>query len=106
MAPPTWPPASFWPALITPPACRATLQTLPTTPLTHPPSEHRVPPRSADAGEGAAQKHRVAGYREERRAPHFAVVPRCAKKLTSPGAAPTISADAPEISAAMRPRAA
>ena len=37
---------------------------------------------------------------------HFAVVPRCWKKLTRPGAAPTISAAAPEVSAAIRPRAA
>ena len=37
---------------------------------------------------------------------HRAVLPRCAKKFTSPGAAPTMSAAAPETSAAMRPRAA
>ena len=37
---------------------------------------------------------------------HRAVVPRCWKKFTSPGAAPTTSAAAPETSAAIRPRAA
>ncbi len=37
---------------------------------------------------------------------HLAVVPRCWKKLTSPGAAPTTSAAAPDVSAAIRPRAA
>src|SRR5437763_1085922 len=37
---------------------------------------------------------------------HFAVVPRRSKKLTRPGAAPTTRADAPEIKAAIRPRAA
>jgi len=38
--------------------------------------------------------------------PHLAVVPRCSKKLTSPGAAPITSAAAAETKAAIRPRAA
>ena len=61
----------------------------------------RAAPRAAIA----RAEHSASGARSDA-AHHFAVVPRCSKKLISPGAAPTISAAAPEISAAIRPRAA
>jgi len=61
-------------------------------------------------GPGAERERRRDGEQRQQDSGaaggHLAVVPRCWKKLTSPGAAPTTRADAPEITAAIRPRAA
>ena len=55
-APPRWPPSSFLPAATTLPACEAAVQTLPTTPLTSPPSVQRAPAGlAAEALWGVAQ---------------------------------------------------
>ena len=64
------------------------------------PAPARRPTEHASAATRSARRWRAA------REPHFAVVPRCWKKLTRPGPDPITSAEAAEITAAIRPRAA
>ena len=111
-APPTWPDSSFLLALSSLLLFWRTAHALPTRPLISPPTSHTgLAGSNARAGAGAsasaAVAHPIATAPEDRRARHhLAVVPRCWKKFTSPGADPTTSAEAAEISAAIRPRAA
>ncbi len=73
--------------------------------------------RVVEAERGCRRRRRGRGARDRRERDrgdasgaageaHFAVVPRCWKKFTSPGPDPITSAAAAEITAAIRPRAA
>ena len=78
--------------------------------LTTPAAPHTGLSRlSADAGAGATRpgaRDRATRRSGDRRRPHFAVVPRCWKKFTRPGPDRSRAPRRPEITAAIRPRAA
>ncbi len=69
--------------------------------VTTPAAVHSAPTGLIAAAGAARPAERQPAGDEERRDPrapaHFAVVPRCSKKLTRPGAEPTTRAAAPEI---------
>ena len=113
-APPTFPVTSCFPAVSSRPPFEMPSHPAAAAPFTAPAAPHTGLSRlSADAGAGAGTHERGDGRETDQsdahRSPgggHFAVVPRCWKKLTSPGPDPMTSAEAAEITAAMRPRAA